>query len=126
MNKVLCRIFSAEAFNDFVVLYIGRDDKGYAYWEHLGSSFGFRIFRSSKGDWWYNHSTKTLDIYISDGKSNTLYFSLAGVPDNFLPPTCGPDTVGAGIRFPDLKVEYSIGGSGTCERPPPRKPRRGR
>jgi hypothetical protein len=124
MNKVLCRILSEDG--GVVVLYIGRDAKGYAFWEVLGHSWLFRAFASKKGDWWYDPRTRNLDIY-SDGKGgNTLEFRLAGVPDNFLPPTCGPDTVGSGIRFPDLRVEYSIGGSGTCERPPPKKPGGGR
>jgi hypothetical protein len=123
MNKVLCRIFSEDQFNDVAVLYIGRDEKGNAYWEVLGSSYGFRKFASKKGDWWYDPSAETLDIYSSDGKANTLEFRLVGVPANFLPPTCGPDTVGPGIRFPDLRIQYSIGGSGTCDRSPPKKPK---
>ncbi len=130
MNKVLCVIQHADGFTDTVMLYIGRNDKGYAFWEVLGAtpSFAFRKFAEKKGDWWYDPSTRNLDIYSSDGKgANTLEFRLAGVPVNFLPPTCGPDTRGSGIHFPNVKVEYSIGGSGTCvRRPPPKKPSRGR
>jgi hypothetical protein len=128
MIKLLCNINSKEK-DDYssVFIYVGMDDSNKPFWELVASystqfyHFGDPPFVASKGDWWYNHASRTLDIYSDGGKSGpTLEFSLAGLSDIFYLQGCGPDKVGSGIRFPKHAVEYRIGGSGTCERPVPK------
>ncbi len=128
MRKLLCNINSVDD-HSVLFIYIGMNDDDRPFWELVAvSTFRpFRDFAATKGDWWYNASSRTLDIYSDGGrKGNVLEFSLAGLSDTFYLHVCGPDKVGTGIRFPDMKVDYRIGGSGTCERPQPKGPPRRR
>ncbi len=132
MRKLLCNINSKEdGDNSVLFIYIGMDDNNKPFWEFVAGTnfrpFGNPPFTAKKGDWWYNRTSRTLDIYSDGGKNGpTLEFSLSGLSDTFYLHVCGPDKVGSGIRFPNMEVEYRIGGSGTCEQPRPKPRRRGR
>jgi hypothetical protein len=131
MRQVTCNINSAEDdYHSVLFIHIGMDDQKRPFWVFFAGNnfrpFGEPPFTAKKGDWFYNRSSRTLDIYSDGGKKgNILEFSLSGLSDTFYL-NCGPDKLGTGIRFPNHKVEYRMGSSLTCAQPRPKPRPRGR